>query len=57
MNLIQCAENCKYQKDGYCNLEICCNINSPDNDCPYFVSSLFNESERLSQSADTNKLD
>lgn len=57
MSLIQCAENCKYQNDGYCNLEICGNINSPESDCPYFVSALLDNSKRLLQGADTDKLD
>lgn len=37
MGMIQCIENCKFQSDGYCNLEKCGKINSPQNDCPYFT--------------------
>ncbi len=56
MSLIQCAENCKYQVDGYCNLEICSNINSPDKDCPYFLSASLDKGESLSQGGNTYKL-
>lgn len=55
LGLIQCAENCKYQLDGYCNLEICSNINSPESDCPYYLSN--DSFNGLSQSSDTNKFD
>lgn len=56
MGLIQCAEDCKYQLDGYCNLEICSNINSVENICPYYISRLTNNGKSLSQSSDTYKL-
>ena len=39
MGLIQCALNCKYQLDGYCNLEKCSTVSSKSNDCPYFKSA------------------
>lgn len=57
MNLIQCAKNCKYQNDGYCNLNVCGNVTSPDNECPYFVASLLDNGKSLLQGADTDKLD
>ena len=57
MGLIQCAENCKYQIDGYCNLEICGNVNSPQHVCPYYLPRLTNISESLSESRNSNKLD
>lgn len=39
MNLIHCALNCKYQKDGYCGLERPEAVNLTSNDCPYFKST------------------
>ena len=35
MGLIQCAENCKYQSDGYCTLNKCTVVNSVSGVCPY----------------------
>ncbi len=55
MGIIQCAEDCKYQFDGYCQLEICSNVNSLDNICPHYVSRLTNNGESLRQIADTDK--
>jgi len=56
MGIIQCAENCKYQIEGYCTLDKCSNVNSLENSCPYFVDRLFNESNSLLKIADTDKL-
>lgn len=36
MNLIQCASNCVYQKDGYCGLETVSPVNSINTECPHF---------------------
>ncbi len=57
MGIIQCAENCKYQTDGYCNLDNCSTVNSLDNPCPYFISRSFNKADSLFQIGDTDKLD
>ncbi len=57
MGLIQCAENCKYQQDGYCNLETCSNINSLENDCPHYIPSSLDNSKRLSEGTNPDKLD
>ncbi len=38
MGIIQCAEQCKFQKDGYCSLDKCSTVSSVDCDCPYFIS-------------------
>ena len=35
MGIIQCAENCKYQCDGYCTLNKCTAVNSLSGVCPY----------------------
>ena len=56
MGIIQCAENCKYQNDGYCGLDKCSNINSLNNPCPYFVKRLLDKCDSLSEISDSNKL-
>lgn len=38
MSLIQCALQCKYQKEGYCRLENCSTVNSKSTVCPYYKS-------------------
>ncbi len=55
MGIIQCAENCKHQIDGYCQLDKCSNVTSLENSCPYFVNRLFNKSDSLREIADGNK--
>ena len=35
MGIIQCAENSKYQCDGYCTLNKCTAVNSLSGVCPY----------------------
>ncbi len=57
MGIIQCAENCRHQTDGYCTLDKCSNVTSLENSCPYFVSRLFDNSNRLRQVPNPNKLD
>lgn len=47
MAIIQCAENCKFQLDGYCSLDKCSNVNSLENACPHYVSRLPNISEGM----------
>lgn len=38
LGIIQCAEKCAYQKDGYCFLESAQKVNSINSICPYFKS-------------------
>lgn len=54
MNLIHCALNCKYQKDGYCGLESPKSVNLTSSDCPYFKST--DNGNRLIEIPDTYKL-
>lgn len=35
MGIIQCAENCEYQLDGYCTLGSCTTVSSVTGSCPY----------------------
>ena len=55
MGIIQCSSNCKYQIDGYCTLDKCGTVNSINADCPYYVKTLFNVGNRLSQRIDTDE--
>lgn len=57
MGIIQCAEDCKYQIDGYCNLDKCSTVNSLENSCPYFISRSLNISDSLRQIGNTDKFD
>ena len=56
MGIIQCAENCKHQIDGYCSLDKCSNVTSLENPCPYFVKRLFNDGNSLCQISNPYKL-
>lgn len=47
MGIIQCAQDCKYQKDGYCYLDKCSVVASLDTDCPHFVQKSFDNTEGL----------
>ncbi len=42
MGIIECAQNCKYQKDGYCLLETFGKVNTSDGGCPHFLPLLDN---------------
>lgn len=57
MNLIQCASNCVYQKDGYCGLETATCVNSINTECPHFKENkkLLDKRERFTNTSDTNK--
>lgn len=55
MSIIQCAENCKYQVDGYCSLDKCSNVNSLTNSCPYFTERSLNNRNCLFEIADPDK--
>ena len=56
MGLIQCSKQCKFQSDGYCQLEKCSTVNSVSQDCPYYVSQSLNNRNCLPQGSDTDKL-
>lgn len=56
MGVIQCAENCKYQKDGYCTLEKPIAVNSVSGGCPYYIKNSFNESDCLGKLPYPDKL-
>ncbi len=49
MGIIQCSENCKFQLEGYCNLDKLSTVTSVKNNCPYFVPILNNKTDSLSQ--------
>lgn len=55
MGIIQCAEDCKYQNDGYCSLDKCSNINSLNNSCPYFIKRSLDKGNSLSEISNTDK--
>lgn len=56
MAIIQCSEKCKFQIDGYCQLEKFSTVNSITDDCPYFTVISLNDRDRLSQRSDSYKL-
>ena len=56
LQIIQCAENCRFQNDGYCSLETCSNVNSTEHPCPYFILNTSNSSDGLLKITDTDKL-
>lgn len=37
LGIIQCAEDCEYQYDGYCTLETYTTVNSVNKVCPYLL--------------------
>ncbi len=55
MKIIQCAEICRFQNDGYCSLESCTNINSTKHPCPYYIPKLSQGSNSLLEIADADK--
>lgn len=55
MGIIQCAEKCAYQKDGYCTLDGISVVNSLEGDCPYLLPKLFYNGYSLGKTADTDK--
>ena len=54
MGIIQCAENCVFQKEGYCSLDKCSTVTYENTNCPYFVS--LDNRNSLLQRGYTNKL-
>ena len=57
MGIIQCAEKCGHQLDGYCQLEKCTTINSPSGPCPYFLPLSLDKFKGISQTTTTNNFD
>ena len=57
VGVIWCAENCKYQADGYCQLDNCGTVNSLTGVCPYFTEKSLNKGDRLGKAPDAHKLD
>lgn len=55
MGIIQCADECAFQVDGYCSLEKCSAPNLFENACPYFVPKSFNKIDGLRKASDTDK--
>ena len=56
MNIVLCAKNCKYQKDGYCNINLPSSIiNSNKNECLYFKNKNYTESTHQSSLLDNIK--
>ena len=38
MSIIQCANDCKYQHDGYCQLETISTVTNSKGGCPHYLS-------------------
>lgn len=55
MGLIQCSESCRFQKDGYCQLEKCSTVNSYGNICPHFMPKLFDYRNCLTETSYPNE--
>ncbi len=55
MSIIQCAKQCKHQKDGYCHLEKISVITNSLGGCPHFLAK--GSCNSLFKTADTNELD
>lgn len=55
MSIIQCAKQCKHQKDGYCHLDKIDTITNTHGGCPHFLAE--SSSNCLFKTADTYKLD
>ncbi len=52
MGIIQCALNCRHQKDGYCFMDTATSIKSADVPCPFFEKTSADNTDCLTQSAD-----
>ena len=57
LGVIWCAENCKYQADGYCQLNNFGTVNSLSGVCPYFTEKSLDKGDRLGETSYTDKLD
>ncbi len=56
MSLIQCDEDCCYQKDGFCGLEHFTTVNSVENSCPHFKPNTSNQINSIPKTSDSAKL-
>ena len=54
LQIIQCAENCRFQNDGYCSLETLSKVNSSSGGCPHYISASFDKVGGLLQTADSD---
>ena len=57
LGVIWCAENCKYQTDGYCQLNKCGTVNTLSGICPYYTEKSFDKCDRLGETPNAYKLD
>ncbi len=57
MGLIQCAEDCVYQLDGYCGLDTVSGVNSIDKRCPHFLSRSADAANGVLHRPDADNLD
>lgn len=56
MGLIQCAEKCKYQKEGYCNLDKPSTVSLNNSVCPYYEPNSFDDGNGFLKTSDADKL-
>ncbi len=54
MSIIQCAENCKHQKEGYCHLDKISVITNSTGGCPHFLAK--SGGNRLFETTNTDKI-
>ncbi len=55
--MIPCAENCRYQKDGACELTKCTVVNSVKGVCPYFLERSADLFDRVTETFDADQPD
>lgn len=51
MKIIQCAESCVYQEDGYCCLEEISVVNTVNSICPHYIEKSSDKGNGFSQSS------
>ncbi len=56
MGIIQCADLCAFQVDGYCALEKCSVPKFFESDCPYFIPKSLYDIDCLSKTSHSDKL-
>ncbi len=56
MGIIQCADLCAFQVDGYCALEKCSVPKLFESDCPYYIPKSLYNFDSISQTANPDKL-
>ena len=49
MKMIQCAFDCKFQKDGYCELDKISVVNSISKACPHYKRKSDNKAEGFTE--------